>query len=68
MTLLGHGLAAALYLFAAVSGWRPDPQGTVRRWVPWVIATGVGVHGLGLYGMHLQTPPVPLEAWRRRCR
>ena len=62
MTLLGHGLAAALYLFAAVSGWRPDPQGTVRRWVPWVIATGVGVHGLGLYGMHLQTPPVPLES------
>ena len=62
MTLLGHGLAAALYLFAAVSGWRPDAEGPARRWVPRVIALGVGVHGLGLYGMHLQSPPVPLES------
>ncbi|MCE2391520.1 MAG: cytochrome c biogenesis protein CcsA [Proteobacteria bacterium] len=62
MTLLGHGLAAALYLFAAVSGWRPDAEGLARRWVPRVIALGVGVHGLGLYGMHLESPPVPLES------
>ena len=62
MNLLGHGLAAALYLFAAASGWRPDRYGAARRWVPWAIAAGLAVHSLGLYGMHVQSPPVPLES------
>ena len=60
MILLGHALAAALYLFAAVAGWRPTHA--PARVVPWVMGLGATLHGLGFYGMHLQEPPVPLES------
>jgi ABC-type uncharacterized transport system permease subunit len=62
MTLIGHALAAALYLFAAVLGWRPA-RGVVRgRGIGWILGAGAALHTLGLYGMHLEQPPVPLES------
>ncbi len=48
MTLIGHALAAALYLFAALIGWRPA-RGVARgRGVASVLAVGAALHALGL--------------------
>jgi ABC-type uncharacterized transport system permease subunit len=62
MTLIGHALAAALYLSAAVLGWRPLRGLHPGRGVRWLLAAGAALHALGLYGMHRQDPPVPLES------
>ena len=62
MTLAGHALAVALYLFAAVYGWRPGRVDARGRGVPWILAAGAALHTLGLFGMHLETPPVPLQS------
>jgi ABC-type uncharacterized transport system permease subunit len=62
MTLIGHALAMSLYLFAAVYGWRPGRAAVRGQGVPWILAVGAGLHTLGLYGMHLETPPVPLQS------
>lgn len=62
MTLLGHALAAALYLSAAVLGWRPARGVERGSGVRWLLAAGAALHALGLYGMHLEQPPVPLES------
>lgn len=63
MTLLAHGLATALYLFAAFLGWtkRSTPGGF--RGVSFVIAVAAGIHAVGFYGLHLQTPPVPMSSF-----
>jgi ABC-type uncharacterized transport system permease subunit len=62
MTLLGHALAAALYLFAGLLGWRPPARTSAVRGVVVALAAGVGVHALALLGMHRETPPVALES------
>jgi ABC-type uncharacterized transport system permease subunit len=62
MTLLGHALAAALYLFGAVLGWRPMRGVERGRGVRWILGAGAVLHTVGLLGMHLEHPPVPLES------
>lgn len=62
MTLLGHGLATALYLLGAVLGWRPARGVQRASAVRLCLAFGAVIHSLGLYGLHLQVPPVPLES------
>ncbi len=63
MTLLAHGLATALYLFAAFLGWTRRSAGIGQRSVPFVIGLAAAVHTVGFYGLHLQTPPVPLSSF-----
>jgi ABC-type uncharacterized transport system permease subunit len=62
MNLLGHALAAALYLFGAVLGWRPARGIERERAVRWSLSLGAAVHALGLYGFHRVEPPIPLES------
>jgi ABC-type uncharacterized transport system permease subunit len=62
MTLLAHGAASALYLFAAFLGWTRGP-GLHPRAARWVIAAAVVIHTAGFYGLHLQDPPVPLSSF-----
>ncbi len=62
MTLIAHGLATALYLFAAFLGWTRKDSGGGRRGVPWVIALAAAIHAVGFYGLHVQDPPVPLSS------
>jgi ABC-type uncharacterized transport system permease subunit len=63
MTLLAHALATALYLFAAFLGWAHRNERGGFRGVSFVIAFAVLIHALGFYGLHLQTPPVPLSSF-----
>jgi len=63
MTLLAHGLATALYLFAAFLGWTRRSTGIRRSSVSFVIAFAAVIHACGFYGLHLQTPPVPLSSF-----
>lgn len=62
MTHLGHELAAALYLGAALCGL----AGRGRPWAGRVLvataALGALAHAAGLYGLHFESPPVPLES------
>jgi ABC-type uncharacterized transport system permease subunit len=62
MTLLAHGAASALYLFAAFLGWTRGP-GAHPRGVRWVVALAVAIHTAGFYGLHLADPPVPLSSF-----
>ena len=63
MTLLAHSLATALYLFAAFLGWtRRSTRGGFRG-VSFVIALATSIHALGFYGLHLETPPVPMSSF-----
>lgn len=62
MTLLAHGAASALYLFAAFLGWTRGPEQHPRG-VRWVVALAVLIHTAGFYGLHLQDPPVPLSSF-----
>ncbi|MFI5317124.1 MAG: cytochrome c biogenesis protein CcsA [Myxococcota bacterium] len=63
MTLLAHGLAAAIYLFAAFLGWTRHSGSLGDRRVSFIIAFAVTVHAAGFYGLHLQSPPVPLSSF-----
>jgi ABC-type uncharacterized transport system permease subunit len=63
MTLIAHGLATALYLFAAFIGWTRGGSGAGQRSVPYVIALAAAIHACGFYGLHLQNPPVPLSSF-----
>ena len=62
MTLLAHGAASALYLFAAFLGWTRGAS-LHPRGVRWVVAFAVAIHTFGLYGLHLTDPPVPLSSF-----
>jgi ABC-type transport system involved in cytochrome c biogenesis permease subunit len=62
MTLLGHGLATALYLLGALLGWRPLRGVEGGRALRLCLGAGALLHTLGLYGLHRQQPPVPLES------
>jgi ABC-type uncharacterized transport system permease subunit len=62
MTLLGHGLAAASYLLGAMLGWRPVRGVERGRALRLCLGAGAVLHTLGLFGLHLQHPPVPLES------
>lgn len=61
MTLVAHGFASALYLFAAFLGWTGRNLGLGTRTIPLVIGLAAALHAFGFYGLHLQTPPVPLS-------
>ncbi len=61
MTLVAQGFASALYLFAAVLGWTGRNLGLGARSIPLIVALAAALHALGFYGLHLQTPPVPLS-------
>jgi ABC-type uncharacterized transport system permease subunit len=63
MTLLAHSLATALYLFAAFLGWTQRSARDGSRGVSYVIASATLIHALGFYGLHLQTPPVPMSSF-----
>ncbi|MEX2208572.1 MAG: cytochrome c biogenesis protein CcsA [Myxococcota bacterium] len=63
MTLLAHSLATALYLFAAFLGWTHRSTRGGFRGVSFVIAFATVIHALGFYGLHLQTPPVPMSSF-----
>jgi ABC-type uncharacterized transport system permease subunit len=59
MTLIAHGFAGALYLFAAFLGWHGRKPGGIR----FVVAFAALLHAIGFYGLHLQSPPVPLSSF-----
>jgi ABC-type uncharacterized transport system permease subunit len=63
LTLLAHGLATSLYLFAAFLGWTRRSTGRNPRAVSFVIAFAAVVQASGFYGLHLQDPPVPLSSF-----
>ena len=63
MTLLAHGFATALYLFAAFLGWTRRSTRGGWRGVSFIIAFATLIHACGFYGLHLQTPPVPLSSF-----
>ena len=63
MTHLGHELAAVLYLGAALYGWMGRQRERTGRTVVWGVALGALPHSVGLYGLHFETPPVPLESF-----
>ena len=63
MTHLGHELAAVLYLGAALYGWMGRSRPWTGRVVVWGAVLGALAHAAGLYGLHVETPPVPLEAF-----
>ena len=63
MTLLTHGLATALYLFAAFLGWTRKSVGFRGRSVPFVIALAAAIHAFGFYALHVQDPPIPLSSF-----
>ena len=59
MTLVAHGFAGALYLFAAFLGWNRRDPSRIR----FVVAFAAALHAVGFYGLHLQHPPVPLSSF-----
>jgi ABC-type uncharacterized transport system permease subunit len=59
MTLIAHGFAGALYLFAAFLGWNGRKAGGIR----FVVAFAALLQAVGFYGLHLQSPPVPLSSF-----
>jgi ABC-type uncharacterized transport system permease subunit len=63
MTLIAHGFASALYLFAAFLGWTGRSLGLGSRGIPVVVWIAVVIHAAGFYGLHLQDPPVPLSSF-----
>jgi ABC-type uncharacterized transport system permease subunit len=63
MTLVAHGFAGALYLFAAFLGWTGRNLGLGARGVPLVVGFAAALHAVGFYGLHLQNPPVPLSSF-----
>jgi ABC-type uncharacterized transport system permease subunit len=63
MTLVAHGFASALYLFGAFLGWTGRSLGLGSRGIPLVVALAAALHAVGFYGLHLQTPPVPLSSF-----
>jgi len=63
VTLLAHGLATALYLFAAFLGWTRRSTRGGWRGVSIIIAFATLIHACGFYGLHLQTPSVPLSSF-----
>jgi ABC-type uncharacterized transport system permease subunit len=63
VTLLAHGLATALYLFAAFLGWTRRSNGRHPRGASFVIALAALIQAAGFYGLHLQAPPVPLSSF-----
>jgi len=63
VTLVAHGFAGALYLFAAFLGWTGRKLGLGARGVPLTVALAAALHAFGFYGLHLQEPPVPLSSF-----
>jgi ABC-type uncharacterized transport system permease subunit len=63
MTHLGHELAAVLYLGVALYGWSGRGKEQAERVVVSGVAVGLVAHAVGLYGLHVQSPPVPLESF-----
>ena len=61
--LIGHALATAVYLFAAVLGRSHRGEQAGGRAVSVTIAIGIALHSVSIYGLHLQDPPVPLESF-----
>jgi ABC-type uncharacterized transport system permease subunit len=59
VTLIAHGFAGALYLFAVSLGW----SGREPKAIRFVVAFAVLLHAVGFYGLHLQNPPVPLSSF-----
>ena len=63
MTLVAHGFAGALYLFAAFLGWTGRNLGLGAKSIPVVVGIAAALHAVGFYGLHLQSPPVPLTSF-----
>jgi ABC-type uncharacterized transport system permease subunit len=63
VTLVAHGFASALYLFAAFLGFTGSHAGLRQRSIPVIVAIAACLHALGFYGLHLQQPPVPLSSF-----
>jgi ABC-type uncharacterized transport system permease subunit len=59
VTVVAHGFAGALYLFAAFLGWNGRNPSSIRV----VVAFAALLHAVGFYGLHLQEPPVPLSSF-----
>jgi ABC-type uncharacterized transport system permease subunit len=59
MTFVAHICAAGLYALAGAFAVGPA---AARRFLAWFLAGGSLVHTLGLLGLHLQEPAVPLES------
>jgi ABC-type uncharacterized transport system permease subunit len=62
VTLLAHGLATALYLFAAFLGWTRRSTRGGWRGASFIIGFAASVHAFGFYALHVETPPVPLSS------
>jgi ABC-type uncharacterized transport system permease subunit len=60
---LGHEVAAAAYLAAAVLGWLAVRRPALGRGVSWLIALGVATHTLGFVSFHRVDPPVQLDSF-----
>jgi ABC-type uncharacterized transport system permease subunit len=63
VSLVAHGFASALYLFAAFLGWSGGALGLGAKRVQLVIALAAALHAVGFYGLHLEHPPVPLSSF-----
>ena len=63
MTHLAFELAAVLYLGAAVHGFSRRRAGAAGPYVVWGLGLGAALHAGGMFALHLQTPPVPLESF-----
>ena len=60
---LGHELAAVFYLAAALYGWADRGRERSVRGVVRGTIIGAFLHVLGIYGIHLEDPLVPLESF-----
>ncbi len=63
MTHLAFELAAVLYLGAAVYGFSRRRAGAPGPYVVWGLGLGATLQAGGMFALHLQTPPVPLESF-----
>jgi ABC-type uncharacterized transport system permease subunit len=54
MTLVAHGFAGALYLFAAFLGWNRRNPSSIR----FVVAFAALLQAIGFFGFHLQQPQI----------
>ena len=63
MTLAAHGVATALYLFAAFLGWTRRGAGNGKHRVPYAIALAALIHAAGIWALHVAEPAVPLSSF-----